>query len=67
MADLFWFSDTFGHQWDQIARLLPFNARGLKRGDGRRVLGAIVHVLRTGGRWADCPGFVNHTIAKIIA
>ena len=52
MADLFWFSDA---QWDRIGPLLPSNTRGLKRVDDRRVLSGIVHVLRTGGRWADCP------------
>ncbi len=52
MADLFWFSDT---QWNRIAPRLPGNTRGLKRVDDRRVLSGIVHVLRTGCRWADCP------------
>lgn len=52
MSDLFWFSDT---QWERIAPLLPSNTRGLKRVDDRRVLSGIVHVLRTGGRWADAP------------
>jgi transposase len=53
MADLFWFSDA---QWARIAPLLPSNTRGLKRVDDRRVLSGIVHVLRSGGRWADAPG-----------
>ena len=52
MADLFWFSDS---QWLRIAPLLPDNTRGLKRVDDRRVLSGIVHVLRTGCRWADLP------------
>ena len=35
--------------------MLPKNTRGLKRVDDRRVLSGIVHVLKSGGRWADCP------------
>jgi len=52
MADLFWFSDA---QWARIVPLLPTNSRGLKRVDDRRVLSGIVHVIRSGGRWADAP------------
>lgn len=52
MADLFWFSEA---QWERIAPHLPNNTRGLKRVDDRRVLSGIVHVLRTGCRWSDCP------------
>lgn len=52
MADLFWFSDA---QWARIEPLLPTNTRGLKRVDDRRVLSGIVHVLKSGGRWSDCP------------
>jgi len=52
MTDLFWFSDE---QWGRIAPMLPKNTRGLKRVDDRRVLSGIVHVLKSGGRWADCP------------
>jgi transposase len=35
--------------------MLPKNTRGLKRVDDRRVLSGIVHVLKSGGRWADFP------------
>jgi len=52
MADLFWFSDS---QWARIAPLLPTNTRGMKRVDDRRVLSGIVHALKSGGRWSDCP------------
>lgn len=52
MAELFWFSDE---QWVHIVPLLPTNTRGLKRVDDRRVLSGIVHVIRTGCRWCDCP------------
>ena len=52
MADFFWFSDA---QWERIAPLLPMDVRGMDRVDDRRVLSGIVHALKHGGRWADCP------------
>ena len=52
MTDLFWFSED---RWTRIAPLLPKNTRGLKRVDDRRVLSGIVHVLKSGGRSANCP------------
>ena len=52
MSDFFWFSDA---QWAQIAPLLPTDVRGMDRVDDRRVLSGIVHALKCGGRWADCP------------
>lgn len=48
----FWLSD------DQFARLaphLPTDTRGVPRVDDRRVISGIVHVLKSGGRWADVP------------
>jgi transposase len=38
----------------KIAAHLP-NTRGKKRVDDRRVISGIVHVLKSGGRWADAP------------
>jgi len=52
MADFFWFSDT---QWARIEPLLPTDSRGKDRVDDLRVLSGIVHALKNGGRWADCP------------
>jgi transposase len=52
MSDLFWFSDV---QWARIEPLLPRTTRGMKRVDDRRVLSGIVHVIKSGGRWADAP------------
>ena len=52
MADFFWFSDA---QWARIEPLLPTDVRGMDRVDDRRVLSGIVHALKSGGRWADCP------------
>ena len=52
MADFFWFSDE---QWARIEPLLPQDTRGMPRVDDRRVLSGIVHALKSGGRWGDCP------------
>lgn len=55
MADFFWFSDD---QWARIQPLLPQDTRGMPRVDDRRVLSGIVHTLKSGGRWGDCPEHV---------
>jgi len=52
MADLFWFSDE---QWAVIEPFMPTNQPGAHREDDRRVISGIVHVLRSGCRWRDCP------------
>ena len=49
---LFWFSDS---QWSQIEPHLPTNQQGPKREDDRRILSGIMHVIKTGCRWCDCP------------
>lgn len=55
MAGFFWFSDE---QWARIEPLLPRDTRGMPRVDDRRVLSGIVHALKSGGRWGDCPEHV---------
>jgi transposase len=50
--NLFWLSDE---QWERIERHLPTDVRGVKRADDRRIISGIVHVLKTGCRWRDCP------------
>ncbi|KAB2721508.1 transposase [Brucella intermedia] len=35
--------------------ILPTNQPGAHRTDGRRVISRIIHVLRSGCRWQDCP------------
>src|SRR5262249_34539253 len=50
--NLFWLSDE---QWKQIQGHLPTDVRGVERVDDRRVISGIVHVLRSGCRWCDCP------------
>jgi transposase len=52
MARHFWLSDR---QWAAIEPLLPRNQPGARRVDDRRVISGIVHMLRNGGRWQDCP------------
>jgi transposase len=52
MAGEFWFSDR---QWSVLEPLLPKGQPGARRVDDRRVLSGIVHVLRSGCRWQDCP------------
>ena len=52
MSDFFWFSDD---QWARIEPLLPQDTRGMLRVDDRRVLSGIVHALKSGGCWSDCP------------
>jgi transposase len=49
---LFWLSDE---AWPAIEPHLPKNQPGARRVDDRRVISGIVHVLRVGCRWCDCP------------
>ena len=49
---LFWLSDE---QWKRIEPELPTDVRGVERVDDRRVISGIVHVLKCGCRWRDCP------------
>jgi transposase len=49
---LFWLSDE---QWGRLEPLLPRGRRGAHRVDDRRVISGIIHMLRCGARWRDCP------------
>ncbi len=49
---LFWLSDE---EWSRIEPWLPRGRRGARRVDDRRVISGIIHMLKTGGRWRDCP------------
>ena len=51
-ANLFWFNDE---QWAKIAPHLPVNQPGPARKDDRRILSGIMHVVKIGCRWRDCP------------
>jgi transposase len=48
----YWLSDV---EWARIEPLLPQGRRGARRVDDRRVISGIVHMLRSGARWRDCP------------
>jgi len=50
--NLFWLSDE---QWERMEAYLPTDVRGVERADDRRVISGIVHVLKSGCRWSDCP------------
>ena len=52
MANEFWLSDD---AWAVIEPLLPSNQPGARRVDDRRVISGIIHVLKSGCRWQDCP------------
>ncbi|MFG1404222.1 IS5 family transposase [Xanthobacter sp. V8C-5] len=49
---LFWLSDA---AWAAIEPHLPKNQPGARRVDDRRVISGILHVLKVGCRWRDCP------------
>jgi transposase len=48
----FWLSED---QFEKLRPLLPDKVRGVARVDDRRVISGIVHVLKSGCRWADVP------------
>ena len=49
---LFWLSNE---AWAAIEPHLPNNQPGARRVDDRRVNSGIFHMLKSGGRWCDCP------------
>lgn len=49
---LFWLSDD---EWRRIEPFLPHGRRGAHRVNDRRVISGIIHMLKTGARWRDCP------------
>ena len=51
-ANLFWLSDE---QWQAMEPHLPTDVRGKERADDRRIISGILHVLKSGCRWKDCP------------
>jgi transposase len=51
--EVYWLSDA---EWAAIQPHLPTGRRGAHRVDDRRVISGIMHMLRSGGRWKDCPG-----------
>ena len=47
-----WLTDD---EWARIEPLLPRGRKGAHRVDDRRVISGIVHMLKSGARWRDCP------------
>ncbi len=52
MAGEYWLSEE---AWAAIDALLPKVYAGARRHDDRRIISGIIHVLRSGCRWQDCP------------
>ena len=52
MANEFWMSDR---QWAALEPLIPMSRRGVKPRRNREVISGIVHILKVGCRWRDCP------------
>ena len=52
MSRRFWLDDE---AWAAIEPHLPKNQPGARRVDDRRVISGMLHVLKTGCRWQDCP------------
>lgn len=52
MREIFWLSDE---AWAVIEPHLPSNQPGARRVDDRRIISGIIHVLKSGCRWKDCP------------
>ena len=50
--DYFWLDEG---QFERLAPHLPSDTRGKPRVDDRRVISGIIHVLKSGARWADAP------------
>lgn len=50
--NLYWLSDE---EWTAIQPHLPTGRRGARRVDDRRVISGILHMLKSGARWRDCP------------
>ena len=52
MSELDWLNNE---AWAVLEPHLPKNRPGAPRVDDRRVISGILHVLRSGCRWRDCP------------
>jgi transposase len=52
VRDYFWLNDE---QFARLEPLLPTDTRGKPRVDDRRVISGIIHILKSGCRWADEP------------
>jgi transposase len=64
MANEFWLNEK---QWAVIEPLIPMDRRGVKPGRNREVISGILHVLKYGCRWRDCPEVCGPHTAFITA
>jgi transposase len=59
VANEYWLNDE---AWAAIEPLIPINRRGVKPGNNRVVISGVLHVLKFGCRWRDCPAMYGpHT------
>jgi transposase len=59
MANEYWLSDV---AWAALEPLIPMHRRGVKPGNNRQVISGILHLLKFGCRWRDCPAMYGpHT------
>ena len=59
MSNLFWLTDE---QFASIEGAIPLNRSRVKPRRNREVISGIIHVLKTGCRWQDCPPeYAPHT------
>jgi transposase len=52
MANEYWLTDE---AWAKIEPSIPMGRRGVKPANNRRVISGVLHVLKYGCRWRDCP------------
>ena len=52
MANEYWLTDE---AWAKIEPSIPMGRRGVKPANNRRAISGILHVLKYGCRWRDCP------------
>jgi transposase len=52
MSNLFWLTDE---QLASIEGAIPMHRRGVEPRLNREIISGIIHVLKTGCRWQDCP------------
>ena len=52
VREIFWLDAA---AWAAIEPHLPKNQPGARRVDDRRIISGIIHVLKSGCRWKDCP------------
>jgi transposase len=52
VANEYWLDDK---DWAALEPLIPLGRRGVKPGNNRHIISGILHVLKFGCRWRDCP------------